>query len=113
MTPRRVWLRGFLCYRAEQEIDCAGATLWMLSGLNGSGKSAVFDAVTFALFGGHRGGQRNAEELINKESDGLLVELDFCLGDDHYRIKRTLKKQGRSTRQVLQPKEGETNGKSA
>jgi exonuclease SbcC len=113
MIPRRIFLQGFLCYREAQAIDFDDSPLWMLSGLNGSGKSAVFDAVTFALFGGHRGGQRNAEELINKESDGLLVELDFCLGDDHFRIKRTLKKQGRSTRQVLRRAAGEANGKSA
>ena len=90
MIPRRILLQGFLCYREAKAIDFDDSPLWMLSGLNGSGKSAVFDAVTFALFGGHRGGQRNAEELINKESDGLLVELDFCLGDERYRIKRTL-----------------------
>jgi DNA repair exonuclease SbcCD ATPase subunit len=112
MIPRRILLQGFLCYREAKAIDFDDSPLWMLSGLNGSGKSAVFDAVTFALFGGHRGGQRNAEELINKESDGLLVELDFCLGDEQYRIKRTLKKQGRSTRQVLRPAPEGTNGKT-
>jgi DNA repair exonuclease SbcCD ATPase subunit len=101
VIPLRILLQGFLCYRERTEISFDDASLWMLSGLNGSGKSAVFDAVTYALFGGHRGGQRNAEELINKESDALLVEFDFLRGGEVYRIKRTLKKQGRSTRQVL------------
>ena len=72
MIPRRVKLKGFLCYKDEQEIDFDGnATLWMLSGLNGSGKSTIFDAVTYALFGHHRGGGQQAHELINKDSDGL------------------------------------------
>ena len=95
MIPLRIHLHGFLCHRDRTEICFDDSSLWMLAGLNGSGKSAVFDAVTYALFGGHRGGQRNAEELINKESDGLVVELDFLRGDEVYRIKRTLKKQGR------------------
>ena len=48
MIPQRVELKGFLCYKEEQEIGFDGnATLWMLSGLNGSGKSAIFDAVTY------------------------------------------------------------------
>ena len=62
MIPQRVRLKGFLCYKDEQEIDFDGnATLWMLAGLNGSGKSAIFDAVTYALFGYHRGGSLHAQ----------------------------------------------------
>jgi DNA repair exonuclease SbcCD ATPase subunit len=95
MIPRRVRLRGFLCYREEQEVDFGGSTLWMLAGLNGSGKSAIFDAVTYALFGHHRGGSQHAAELINKDADGLQVEFDFLLDGDLYRAKRTLKKNNR------------------
>src|SRR5947209_7834464 len=105
MIPRRVSLRGFLCYRDEQEIDFDGAALWMLAGLNGSGKSSIFDAVTYALFGHHRGGHQGAAELINKDSDGLGVEFDFSLDADRYRVKRTLKKNARggtaATQQVM------------
>src|SRR5438876_11301 len=102
MIPRRVSLRGFLCYREEQEIDFAGSTLWMLAGLNGSGKSAVFDAVTYALFGHHRGGSQHAAELVNKDADGLQVEFDFSLDDDLYRAKRTLRKTNRGTTSATQ-----------
>ncbi len=93
MIPQRVKLKGFLCYKEEQEIDFGGsATLWMLSGLNGSGKSSIFDAVTYALFGHHRGGAQQAAELINKDSDGMAVEFDFLLDGQLYRAKRTLKR---------------------
>src|SRR5438874_12338307 len=118
MIPRRVYLRGFLCYREEQEIDFGGATLWMLAGLNGSGKSAVFDAVTYALFGHHRGGATGAAELINKESDGLVVEFDFLLDGNLFRAKRTLRKGAKgnttATQQILglrTPADGDKAGK--
>src|SRR5262245_52954664 len=109
MIPQRILLQGFLCYRQRQELFFEDAPLWMLAGLNGSGKSAVFDGVTYALFGGHRGGKQNAEDLVNKECDGLVVEFDFQLGDDTFRVKRTLRKGGRSTRQLLHrlPVEGQ------
>jgi len=96
VIPQRVKLKGFLCYRDEQEIGFdSNATLWMLSGLNGSGKSSIFDAVTFALFGHHRGGGQHNQELINKDSDGLIVEFDFLLDGKGYRAKRTLKRDTR------------------
>jgi exonuclease SbcC len=114
MIPQRVKLKGFLCYKEEQTIDFEGtATLWMLSGLNGSGKSAIFDAVTYALFGHHRGGGQHAIELINKDSDTMVVEFDFLLDNKPYRAKRTLKRDtkggARGTQQMLRLEAG-TNG---
>ena len=95
MIPQRVTLRGFLCYRDEQEIAFTDRSLWMLAGSNGSGKSAVFDAVTYALFGHHRGGSQHAGELINKESSSLAVEFDFLLDGRVYRVRRTLQRNAR------------------
>ncbi len=96
MIPQRVQLEGFLCYKERQEIEFgSNSTLWMLSGLNGSGKSSIFDAVTYALFGHHRGGGQQHVELINKDSDRLLVEFDFLLDGQMYRAKRTLRRNTR------------------
>src|SRR3954452_4070630 len=106
MIPRRIVLDGFLSYRDEQAFDFDGASIWMLAGPNGCGKSSVFDAVTFALFGAHRGGQQNAEELIHKGCSGLRVEFDFQIGEAFYRIQRSVKRKGRSTRQVYRHEPG-------
>ena len=104
MIPLRVKLKGFLCYKDEQEVSFDGASLWMLSGLNGSGKSAIFDGVTFALFGHHRGGSQKNEELINKQCDGLEVEFEFLQEHQPYRIRRAAKRKsggGTSTTQQI------------
>ncbi len=105
MIPQRIKMSGFLSYKDEQDIRFGEAPLWMLSGTNGSGKSSVFDAVTFALFGHHRGGSQSALELINKESSTLAVEFDFTSDKQLFRIKRTVKRQKNdkiaSTQQVL------------
>jgi exonuclease SbcC len=94
VIPQRIKLKGFLCYKDEQEVEFDGnSTLWMLSGLNGSGKSSIFDALTYALFGHHRGGGQHAHELINKDSDSLLVEFEFLLDGRLYRAKRTLRRK--------------------
>ena len=88
MIPRRVKLSGFLSYKGEQEVAFDGSALWMLSGLNGSGKSTVFDAVTYALFGHHRGGASNAGELINKDSKALSVEFEFLADGQPFQARR-------------------------
>jgi DNA repair exonuclease SbcCD ATPase subunit len=117
MIPLRVKLKGFLCYKDEQEISFDGSSLWMLAGLNGSGKSAVFDAVTYALFGHHRGGSQQAVELINKSSDGLLVEFDFLQDGAAYRAKRTLQRNARGgasgTQQIFRRQSAHGNGQGA
>jgi DNA repair exonuclease SbcCD ATPase subunit len=92
MIPVRIRLRGFLSYKEEQVIDFQGASLWILAGPNGSGKSTIFDAITYALFNAHRGGQKNAEELIHKQANALEVDFEFRVQDKLYRISRTLKK---------------------
>lgn len=100
MIPLRVSLEGFLSYQERQVIDFDGSTLWMLWGPNGVGKSAVFDAITFALFGAHRAGSgaRNARELINHHADKFIIEFDFMVDGVAYRIRRTCAQNGRSTR---------------
>jgi exonuclease SbcC len=102
MIPQRIQLSGFLSYKEPQTLDFTGAPLWMLSGHNGSGKSSVFDAVTYALFGHHRGGGSNAGELINKESSSFNVEFDFRLDHRDYRIKRTLRRAKTGTQSGTQ-----------
>lgn len=108
MIPLRVYLKGFMSYRDEATLSFDGGSLWVLSGRNGAGKSAIFDAMTFALYGrcryGHRDGEAQ-ENLINHYRDSLKIEFDFLIDAEAYRVKRTLSKQGRSTRQafVLRP----------
>lgn len=102
MIPHRVRLSGFLCYKEPQEITFDGASLWMLSGTNGSGKSSIFDAITFALFGAHRGGSQNAQELINKDSPSLSIEFEFLLDGKLYQAKRTLRRGTHKTSTTYQ-----------
>ena len=100
MIPQRVYMKGFMSYRDETTLSFRGSSLWVLAGRNGAGKSVVFDAMTFALYGAHRGGEQQAKTLINKHCDGFVVEFDFIVGEDEYRVRRTCS-QKRSTYQAF------------
>ena len=101
MTPERISVQGFLCYRDRQEVCFEGRSLWMLSGPNGSGKSTLFDAITFSLYGSHRGGKQNAEALINRHCDGFVVEFDFRIENQLYQARRVMRRGGGQSRQIL------------
>jgi DNA repair protein SbcC/Rad50 len=99
MIPRKVELEGFLCYRDKQVIDLDGSDLWVLSGRNGSGKSTIFDAITYAVFGVHRGGSQGLENLVNTGASGFRIGFEFDLGLDRFRIMRSFRR-GTSDRQL-------------
>src|SRR5438876_6337765 len=52
LIPIRLQLRNFMSYGDEpQTLDFAGIHVACLSGDNGNGKSALLDALTYALWG--------------------------------------------------------------
>jgi len=102
MIPVRVYVENFMSYREGQELLFDGAPLWVLSGENGAGKSTIFDAIRFALYGNHRGGgARTQKDLINHKADALTVEFDFLVDGEAYRIRRTVCKHRKATREVF------------
>lgn len=107
MIPLSVSLKGFMSYREPQSIEFDGQSLWVLAGPNGAGKSAIFDAITFALYGQYRGGAQDAKGLINHDSDSLEVEFVFRVMDKTYKVRRTLPLKGRPTWSAYQLVAGE------
>src|SRR5437016_3035651 len=101
MIPSKIYLKGFMSYRDETVIPFDGAQLWVLAGPNGAGKTAVFDAITFALYGKYRDKEQHAIDLINHQCDSLSVKFDFLLDGMKYRVQRTVSRKGRSTREAL------------
>lgn len=83
-----------MSYRDHTTFDFEGARLWMLAGANGAGKSTVFDALRWVLFGVHRAGKQKPEQLIHHEAAKLLVEVELRLGEEVYKLKRTLGREG-------------------
>lgn len=90
MIPRRLEVRDFLSYEQPEPLDFTLFDVACLSGDNGAGKSALLDAMTFALFGAARGceGGRNTERLIRDGADEAVVDFSFGLGESTYRIVR-------------------------
>jgi exonuclease SbcC len=94
MIPLRVHIKNFLSYGSElQVIDFGLYPLICLSGKNGHGKSALLDAITWALWGQARkiGSASKADEgLLRLGQTQMLVMLDFYFNKQTYRVRREL-----------------------
>ena len=95
MIPLKLQLRNFMSYRDNvPPLLFDGFRIACLSGDNGHGKSALLDAVTWALWGKARA--KSEDELIHHGRTEMEVEYEFLLGESQYRVlrKRALKKRG-------------------
>lgn len=92
MIPLQLKIRNFLSYGSQSEpIDFEPHHLICLTGKNGHGKSALLDAITWALWGQARkiaGITRSDEHLIRLGESGMAVTLDFSCNNQRYRVTR-------------------------
>ena len=87
MIPLRLTVKNFMCYRDNvPALDMEGLHVACLCGDNGHGKTALLDAITWALWGEARA--RTQEELIHQGKRDMAVELEFTARDQRYRVNR-------------------------
>lgn len=94
MKPIRLELKEFGPYRDEIiEWDrIINEPIFLITGKTGSGKSTLFDAITYALYNKTTGGKDIASLRTKTASDKdkTQVNFDFELSGKRYRIERTL-----------------------
>lgn len=94
MRPLKLTIAGFGPYAGVQELnfeDLGTSGLYLITGDTGAGKTTIFDAITFALFGEASGDNREPGMLrskYTKPADPTYVELTFDYGGKQYRVRR-------------------------
>ena len=94
MRPLHLELTAFGPYPGKQAIDfteLGGSDLFLIHGPTGSGKTSIFDGLTYALFGklaGSRGVDRIRADRADKDLQTQVV-FRFRMGDLAYRVERT------------------------
>ncbi len=92
MIPLKIEIKNFLSYGPEpQLIDFQPYHLICLSGKNGHGKSALLDAITWAIWGHARkttGTSKADEGLVHLGQKHMLVIIEFQVGQHTYKIRR-------------------------
>lgn len=94
MRPLNLVMTAFGPYasRTELDLDQLGTSgLYLITGDTGAGKTTIFDAITFALYGEASGENREAAMFRSKYADAATpteVVLTFLYAGKKYRVKR-------------------------
>ena len=111
MKPVKLVMSAFGPYADRTEIDFdsfGGQGLYLITGDTGAGKTTIFDAITFALYGEASGDVRRSDMFRSKyakEEVPTYVEFTFLSRGKEYTVKRNpdyMRPKGRGTGHTLQ-----------
>lgn len=94
MRPIKLTISAFGPYAKETEIildELGERGLYLITGDTGAGKTTIFDAIAFALYGEASGNEREPGMLRSKYADPktpTFVELEFFYQGQNYHIRR-------------------------
>ena len=94
MRPVYIRMSAFGPYAGIQELnmeELGAGGLYLITGDTGAGKTTIFDAITFALFGEASGAVREAgmfQSKYAKAGTPTFVELTFLSHGKRYRVRR-------------------------
>lgn len=99
MRPHKLTISAFGPYAGKTEIDFdkfGTQGLFLITGDTGAGKTTIFDAITYALFGEASGSSRDDSMFRSTYADPdvpTFVELQFEYGGKQYLVKRSPKQE--------------------
>ena len=95
MKPIRLEMEAFGSYAEKTAVPFSDFShgLFLISGRTGTGKTLIFDAITFALFGEASGRERKTAQLHSDRVSpavDTVVTLYFLQNDREYKVERRL-----------------------
>lgn len=94
MRPTKLTISAFCSYTGLQTLDLnelGEKGIYLITGDMGAGKTTIFDAITFALYGEPSGETRKDKDLRSKSASPdvpTFVELEFEHNGKTYKVKR-------------------------
>lgn len=99
MIPLFLTIKNFGPFLNEQSIDFKQViknNIFLITGPTGAGKTSIYDAITFSLYGKSSGTIRKAESMqsdFSSNKDETYVDFTFSIKNQIYNIKRVMKRK--------------------
>ena len=106
MRPKRLIMRGFITYKDKVDIDFSklyDKKIFLISGDTGSGKTSIFDAISFALYGKvarNITSDRLRCDFLSEDDPYTFVSLEFEVKDKTYLIERIPRQVAKKTKKA-------------
>lgn len=85
---KSIALQNYRCYEKEFQMEFPENQMILILGKNGAGKSTIFDAMHWCLYGRGLDG-KTSSSLINKNiKENMYVKLEIEVNEDIYNIER-------------------------
>ncbi|USK57201.1 SMC family ATPase [Cytobacillus solani] len=104
MKPLKLTMQAFGPYAGCEHIDftkLGSRTMFVISGKTGSGKTTIFDGISYAIYGKASGEDRNGPDLRSqfaKDETVTEVSLEFTLRNKTYFITRSPQQEKKKAR---------------
>src|SRR5919197_564290 len=89
---KAIELQNFISHNTTKLTFNRGISVFI--GHNGSGKSSIIDAITFALYGQHT--RKTNKNLVRRGSESSSLNVRFTVGPKEYIAHRQLGNSGQS-----------------
>ena len=95
MKPVLLKMKAFGSYAKETEVDFTklNSGLFLITGDTGAGKTTIFDAMVYALYGEASGDERDGYMLHSDyvpKSEDTVVSLEFIHNGKTYKVEREI-----------------------
>ncbi len=90
---KEVQLKDFIAHR-DTKLEF-GNGIVVFVGHNGSGKSSIIDAVTFAFFGKHT--RKSNKNLVRRGANSAMVQIRFALNSKEFQATRAINGSGQQS----------------
>ena len=113
MRPDLLTIYNIGPFQGSHTIDFTElGDIFLIFGKTGAGKTTIFDALSYAFYGEVPGGRNGITKHMRShfaaDDDDSIVELEFTLSGQQYRVKRSLPRESigvRSGKLVQKPEE--------